>query len=183
MHNITGEMISEHDYFRLPIQRHNKSESIGRHGSSFSKRIIYIFLFFLIFLCTSVPVQASDDAFCGPWGEESFMEASPHHTRPNQQPSDESILNLAFINGVEFFRDVISPIDGDRCPMYPSCSQYGVLVLRKHGPFMGFIMIADRLIHERDEMRYAPEIKVGDRWRYYDPLENNDFWWVEREEN
>ena len=87
-------------------------------------------------------------------------------------------MRFVFINGIKFFRNVISPVDGDRCPMYPTCSEYGILALREHGPFLGFVMIADRLIHERDEIRYAPEIKVGNRWRYYDPLENNDFWWA-----
>ena len=38
-------------------------------------------------------------------------------------------------------------------------------------------MTADRMIHELDEQGLAPLIKVGNRYRYSDPVENNDFWW------
>jgi len=41
-------------------------------------------------------------------------------------------------------------------------------------------MIADRLIHERDEMTYAPTVIVNGMRRYYDPVENNDFWLSEK---
>ena len=39
------------------------------------------------------------------------------------------------------------------------------------------MMTADRLIHEGSEMDYAPVVKVGDRYKFYDPVSNNDFWW------
>jgi len=35
----------------------------------------------------------------------------------------------------------------------------------------------DRLIHESDEIRQAPRVKIYGSYRYYDPVENNDFWW------
>ena len=141
--------------------------------------IVCISLFFLVCFSTNTPIFASDDSFCEPWGEESFIETRVNSDTAGQRGGEGSILRFAFINGIKFFQNVISPVDGDRCPMYPICSEYGILALRKHGPFLGFVMIADRLIHERDEMRYAPEIMVGNRWRYYDPLENNDFWWAD----
>jgi len=27
-------------------------------------------------------------------------------------------------------------------------------------------------------MEYAPLVRVGDKIRFYDPVENNDFWWT-----
>ena len=76
-----------------------------------------------------------------------------------------------------FFQEYISPVDGDRCPSYPTCSQYGQEAVRKHGVLIGLVMTFDRLIHESDETRRAPLIRVGESNRYYDPVENNDFWW------
>ncbi len=38
-------------------------------------------------------------------------------------------------------------------------------------------MTADRLMHEIDEKEYAFQIKVGNRYRFEDPVSNNDFWW------
>ena len=108
------------------------------------------------------------------------MEEASRNKAIRERVGDQSILNMAFIKGIKFFQNVISPVDGDRCPMYPSCSEYGVQALRKHGPFLGFVMIADRLMHERDEMTYAPTVIVNGMRRYYDPVENNDFWLSEK---
>lgn len=78
---------------------------------------------------------------------------------------------------IEFFKNYISPVDGDRCPCYPTCSQYSLEAIRKHGTLVGVVMTFDRLIHESDEIRTAPLIKIYDSYRYFDPVENNDFWW------
>ena len=83
------------------------------------------------------------------------------------------------IGGVRFYRHYISPVIGDRCPMYPSCSAYSIEAIKKHGFFIGIIMTADRLIHESDEMNLAPLIQIGDELRAWDPVENNDFWWAD----
>jgi len=78
--------------------------------------------------------------------------------------------------GVRFFQRYISVVDGDRCPMYPTCSAYSLSALEKHGPMMGTFMTVDRLFHETDPQEHRhPMMKYGRR-RFYDPLENNDFW-------
>ena len=38
-------------------------------------------------------------------------------------------------------------------------------------------MTADRLIHEMNEMDLAPLIDGEGGTGFYDPVENNDFWW------
>lgn len=81
---------------------------------------------------------------------------------------------------IGFFSNTISRVDGDRCPMYPTCSAYGMEAIRTHGAVIGIVMIADRLIHEANEMDTAPLVEVQGRNRYYDPLSNNDFWWNRR---
>jgi len=96
---------------------------------------------------------------------------------PRSEGSDHSIAAAPFLLLLRFYQTVISPLDGDRCPMYPTCSEYSVQAIRKHGPFIGVVMTADRLIHEEDEQRFAPLDKVGDRYRFIDPVADNDFWW------
>lgn len=79
---------------------------------------------------------------------------------------------------ISLYRDHISAVDGDRCPSIPSCSSYSVQAFKKHGFIMGWFMTVDRLIHEgRDEERVSPVIYFRGKWKIYDPLENNDFWW------
>lgn len=82
-----------------------------------------------------------------------------------------------FLNfSVQFFQYFISPVDGDRCSMHPTCSSYSRQAIKKYGAIKGFVMTADRLIHEGDEWRFAPLIRKGRSLSYYDPPENNDFW-------
>jgi len=43
---------------------------------------------------------------------------------------------------------------------------------------MGWIMTVDRLIHEgEEEKKVSPVVYHRGRWKIYDPVENNDFWW------
>ncbi len=79
---------------------------------------------------------------------------------------------------VKFFQKHISRIDGDRCSMYPSCSQYCINALKKHGYFLGWIMSCDRLMRcGRDEVKLSAPIHVNNKKLTYDPVSNNDFWW------
>jgi hypothetical protein len=52
-----------------------------------------------------------------------------------------------------------------------------VEAIGRHGVWIGLVMTFDRLIHESNEIRQAPLVKVYGSYRYYDPVENNDFWW------
>ncbi len=134
-----------------------------------------------LLLLTAPAAAASDD--WGPWSASPGAPAMPtaaDRERPPRSPADPAPSGIAaapFLWMVTFYQKVISPVDGDRCPMYPTCSQYGVLALRKHGPVIGIIMTADRMMHESGEKAYVPLIRAGNRLRFYDPVENNDFWW------
>lgn len=102
----------------------------------------------------------------------------------NPKLEEKAEISLSFsgyllMQGVKIFNKYISPVDGDRCRMYPTCSAYSLQVIKKHGFFLGFIMTADRLIHESNEMDYVPVIMVEDHSKFYDPVSNNDFWWYD----
>ncbi len=75
------------------------------------------------------------------------------------------------------FREHVSPVDGPRCTLYPTCSAYAEEATTKHGTLMGLILTADRLLHEFDEPDFAPPVVRFGSVRYFDPVENNDFWW------
>jgi putative component of membrane protein insertase Oxa1/YidC/SpoIIIJ protein YidD len=71
-----------------------------------------------------------------------------------------------------------SAVRSGECPMYPSCSEYGKEAFDKHGFFIGGMIASDRLMRcGRDEVRLAPKIYVDGKLKFYDPLENNTFWW------
>ena len=83
---------------------------------------------------------------------------------------------------VSLFKDHISAVDSDRCPSLPSCSSYSIKAIKKHGIFIGWVMTVDRLIHEgREETKVSPMVFSEGKWKIYDPVENNDFWWYKPE--
>ena len=78
---------------------------------------------------------------------------------------------------IKFYQDYISSIDGNRCPMHPTCSQYCIDAFKKHGTFLGWIMCSDRLIRcGRDEKKLSDPVWIDGEKRSYDPVSNNDFW-------
>lgn len=74
------------------------------------------------------------------------------------------------------FQRWISPVDGARCSMTPTCSHYARQALRKHGTLLGTFITVDRLIHEGDPIEQQHPVILGDFIRYADHLEDNDFW-------
>ncbi len=140
---------------------------LPRFSASLSFQIKILLLFLIIFSLFAAPVHAS--SLKGPWEWNEPQQA--FRTNANQSSNP-----LRFM--VELHRKYISPIDGKNCPMYPTCSRYSLQCFEKHGLFVGWVMTCDRLLRcGRDELRLSPEIVVNDELRCYDPLENNDFWW------
>ena len=119
-----------------------------------------VFIFFFI-LCN---VLHADDTDLG-----NIYLKPPKEKAENQKSSVPYPILL--------YQKYISPVIGDRCPMYPSCSHYSTNALRKNGTIMGIIMTCDRLIRcGRDETKQSPAVFVdGDKYTY-DPVDNNDFW-------
>ncbi len=76
------------------------------------------------------------------------------------------------------FQKFISRADGNRCPMYPSCSHYAQDAFKHHGPVMGWILTCDRLLRcGRDEIHRSSPISINGGRYTYDPLYANTFWW------
>ena len=81
---------------------------------------------------------------------------------------------------VLFYQHFLSPHWGQSCAYYPSCSNYALLAIRKHGAVIGTVIAFDRLQHEINESRTSPRILTGGQVKLYDPLENNDYWWYRK---
>lgn len=120
----------------------------------------------LLLLCLMTPAQAA------PWGPWDSMPPLGKNALRGKDAPDFHPLKA----GVRFFQKFISPVDGPRCPMYPTCSAYALEALDKHGPILGVMLTVDRLFHESDPREHRHPIQFGDRVRFHDPLENNDFW-------
>ena len=99
-----------------------------------------------------------------------------HAGEPPQPISDDKAHFAAW--PIHMYQKYISRMNGHRCPMRPSCSQYGMEAFKKHGYLLGWIMTSDRLLRcGRDETRLSQTRKINNEIYSYDPLDNNNFWW------
>lgn len=145
------------------------------------KRDVFVVLILVpaIFICLTNICYCGDEGDFVPWDYNN----QKLEEKVNRQNNDVSPMAYLLIQGIKFFQVYISPVDGDRCPMIPTCSTYAIQAVRKHGFFIGTMMTVDRLMHEGDEIQYAPAVIQGDRERFDDPVSNNDFWFYKNEGN
>lgn len=94
-------------------------------------------------------------------------------------PSDDTGSTFSLWSpSLTFYQKIISKADGDRCPMYPSCSHYAGQAFKRHGAFKGWILTSDRLLRcGHDETRLSPKVRVNGKVRTFDPIEANTRWW------
>jgi len=124
----------------------------------------------ILFLFIPASIYGSEGGFT-PWdfdrgkgvGHVSKLVALPHHQTDSF--------------GLQSIFQAVSAVDGNRCPMSPTCSAYGLQALEKHGLFIGSIMTVDRLMREMDERDLVPLIQADREYHYDDPVGANDFWW------
>ncbi len=80
---------------------------------------------------------------------------------------------------IGFYTGTLNHLEGVRrgsCPMHPSCSQYSRQAMDRYGWLKGWVMTMDRLMRcGRDELNSAPRVFANGAWRYYDPVELNQW--------
>jgi len=136
-------------------------------------RLLLSLLLLLTLIRPAAVSLAGEDPMRGPWNQPptGALTSSPPRSQETRSPA-ASFFRLL----VTFFQRVISPVDGDRCPSYPTCSAYSIQAYEQHGAVLGTLMTVDRLFHEDSEAEFAPIIEVYGVRRIYDPLWANEFW-------
>lgn len=105
-------------------------------------------------------------------GQDMKLDDNPKVSSRAKEKQPDSLLY-----SIQIYKDYISSVDGNRCPMHPTCSQYCSEAFEKHGYLMGWIMCSDRLLRcGRDETRLSDPVWIDNVKRSYDPVSNNDFW-------
>jgi len=56
------------------------------------------------------------------------------------------ILGLPFIALIKLYQWILSPLIGPKCRFTPTCSQYAIEALKKHGIFKGLWLTVKRLL-------------------------------------
>ena len=107
----------------------------------------------------------------------SIMEKSHKHevTGQNQlNPAGTSAVMPMALGFLKFFQDYVSPADGPRCALYPTCSDYSLQAVRAHGLLRGVVMTFDRILHEPDERRMRPPELIRSAYFVPDHLSENE---------
>lgn len=55
-------------------------------------------------------------------------------------------MKKILIAGIKLYQKYISPIKRTKCPYIPTCSQYGLEAIEKHGAFKGFFLAVWRIL-------------------------------------
>ncbi|MDD3788612.1 MAG: membrane protein insertion efficiency factor YidD [Petrimonas sp.] len=58
----------------------------------------------------------------------------------------KKVLTQLLLAPVYFYRQFISPLTPPSCRYTPTCSQYTIEALKKHGPFRGSYLSAKRIL-------------------------------------
>jgi hypothetical protein len=134
-------------------------------------RLIFIFIILVISCSTNA---AGDEPRPVPGSDHVIVENSTNDTGTADTESFP-------VKTVRFYQRYLSGVIGDRCQMYPSCSEYSISAIKKHGLLIGIVMTVDRLTRELDESSLAPIVIRNSEARFYDPVEENDFWWINKQ--
>lgn len=131
-----------------------------------------------IFLLVACVGNCAEPNLAEPWSVSSLhpvtCDLSPGH---GQSALDVPGIGPSILGSwIRFYQRHMHAVTASRCIMLPSCSQYSLEAIRRYGVIIGIIMTMDRFIHEWDEPKHAPLVKVDGKLRCFDPVEANIFW-------
>ncbi len=91
--------------------------------------------------------------------------------------SEAGISNPGFITSVlsvlrSGYAFLISDVDGDNCPFYPSCSNFFVQSVNEEGLIKGAFMFADRFTRDMNFLKSPAQYPMHVSGRFYDPPRN-----------
>ncbi len=146
--------------------------------------IKYLICFFLsvCWLLVSLPPHAAGNEW-GPWDKDKRYERVIRQPQASEDTQSffKKITTLPPQLLITFFQKVISPVDGATCEFYPTCSAYAKNALQKHGLVIGLAMANERVNRYHSPEGYEIIYKFN-RYYIYDPVENNDFWFVQKKD-
>jgi uncharacterized protein len=119
----------------------------------------------VVVLALAVPALARD-RMNGPWEAQPPSRLAPtSDTRPE-------VLTAAA--ALRLFQIWISPVDGPRCRLYPTCSEFARQAVRRYGLIVGFALTCGRLMRDNASAEgFYRRALIGGRIVLYDPPEDH----------
>lgn len=86
---------------------------------------------------------------------------------------DDSGVGSLVLSGLQTsYSFLISDVDGDNCPFYPTCSSFYVHSIKETNIFKGTLMFADRFTRDSNLFKRKTHYPIHSSGRYYDPTYN-----------
>ncbi len=86
-------------------------------------------LAFFILANLLLPVQARGEE--GFWVDPEENKQTQVNYKAAKKEAGYSLGQLITLKFLKFYREYISPVDGGKCPSYPSCSLYALQAVKK----------------------------------------------------
>ena len=87
--------------------------------------------------------------------------------------SEKFAVKTPVQNMITFYQDKISPYDGPRCMLTPSCSQFYKEAHSQYGFIWGTLMTIDRLFYREGQSSLKYYEDNGSKGTYKDPVYHN----------
>jgi putative membrane protein insertion efficiency factor len=114
-------------------------------------------------LLLAAPAGAGDP-MNGPW-EAARAGRELRETRPEVAAASAAL---------RLFQRLISPVDGPRCRLYPTCSEFARQAVQRYGLLAGVALTCGRLIRDNASApAYYRRAVAGGRLVLYDPPEDH----------
>jgi putative membrane protein insertion efficiency factor len=127
--------------------------------------VIPLILTALCLLAAATPAFCSDAAMKGP--------GTMKHRHTGVSDPETSAVKFVFLGAIDVYRSRISPIQGQRCGFYPTCSAFGRQAVGEYGALQGVIMTADRLTRCNLFKEPGPDYFLLPDGRLFDPVSAN----------
>lgn len=113
----------------------------------------------------------------GPWSvhpaHPANLAPAPRRAAEANRPAagrSSSVVSLSYL----VWTELLSPMDGPRCPHRPTCAAYAQQAISEVGILFGIILVVDRLLHEESPVIDWPVVRDrGGRPWLADPVSEN----------
>ena len=86
---------------------------------------------------------------------------------------DRASIGTLILTGTQnTYYFLVSDLDGDNCPFYPSCSIFFVQAVKETNFFQGLLIFADRFTRDTNLFKDKNKYIMHSSGRLYDPVEN-----------
>jgi len=96
------------------------------------------------------------------------LEISTSNDSLKQENLFTGLLIRMTMKTIYFYQNYLGKIKGSYCPMYPSCSNYGVEAIKTY-KFKGILLTFDRLHRCSHDLSQYSKIIVNESIKFYDP--------------